>query len=599
MATNNTKLINTRIKNKVDTLSNWNSATGTLLNGEIAIVRVPTGGTYVNPVTNKSEPEIELLMKVGDGSKTFAQLPWLSAKASDVYNWAKGSTAEGVELTISTGENSTSKQSLATWIKTFYDNDAAHDATLEAHGKALKDLIGDDTTGGSIADAIKAAIDKLDHIDESKAANTIVKAVAQTDGKVTVTYGSITEAELPDISASKIKVDANTTLTTKLGAMDADIEAVEAKLDGVTKVTTSISDAINALDVNEPTASGTSTSFIATAKQEDGKIVVTKKNLPTASDSVAGITTLGVSGGAATHDAVFGTNGLSSKVEKNTSDIEGIKVAIAGGVHFRGTVTAEPSATTTKVGDFTIAAGDVVIYSGKEYICTAVVEGKPSWEQLGDVTRIGALETKIDNLDYSNTTDSGANKFVTNVTQTDGKIAVTFARPTSADVSHSTSTVKATLENHDSRIEAVEEKLADVTDTVGASITAALDNLDFTDPTTGGNTSDYQFIATVSQENGQISATKKTIPDASTTVKGVVKLNNTLTSTSTTEAATANAVKTVQGNIDSVDERVEAVEDNYVKFVPKSTSDTTQGKLCVGKTGTDVIIFDCGGASDL
>lgn len=599
MATNNTKLINTRIKNKVDTLSNWNSATGTLLNGEIAIVRVPTGGTYVNPVTNKSEPEIELLMKVGDGSKTFAQLPWLSAKASDVYNWAKGSTAEGVELTISTGENSTSKQSLATWIKTFYDNDAAHDATLEAHGKALKDLIGDDTTGGSIADAIKAAIDKLDHIDESKAANTIVKAVAQTDGKVTVTYGSITEAELPDISASKIKVDANTTLTTKLGAMDADIEAVEAKLDGITKVTTSISDAINALDVNEPTASGTSTSFIATAKQEDGRIVVTKKNLPTASDSVAGITTLGVSGGAATHDAVFGTNGLSSKVEKNTSDIEGIKVAIAGGVHFRGTVTAEPSATTTKVGDFTIAAGDVVIYSGKEYICTAVVEGKPSWEQLGDVTRIGALETKIDNLDYSNTTDSGANKFVTNVTQTDGKIAVTFARPTSADVSHSASTVKATLENHDSRIEGVEAKLTDVSNTVGASITAELDKLDFASPTTGGDTNDYQFIDTVSQENGKISATKKTIPDASTTVKGVVKLYDGVDSDSTTEAATAHVVKTVKGSLDGVDGRVAAVEDNYVKFVPKSASDTTQGKLYVGTAGTDVIIFDCGGASDL
>jgi hypothetical protein len=28
-------------------------------------------------------------MKVGDGTSTFAQLPWISAKAADVYAWAK------------------------------------------------------------------------------------------------------------------------------------------------------------------------------------------------------------------------------------------------------------------------------------------------------------------------------------------------------------------------------------------------------------------------------------------------------------------------------------------------------------------------------
>jgi hypothetical protein len=86
-----TKTLITRIKNKVDTYSNWVDTTG-LLDGEIAIVRVPTNEVYVNPVTGKSEPVVELLMKVGDGEHDFNDLPWLSAKASDVYDWAKAAT---------------------------------------------------------------------------------------------------------------------------------------------------------------------------------------------------------------------------------------------------------------------------------------------------------------------------------------------------------------------------------------------------------------------------------------------------------------------------------------------------------------------------
>ena len=84
-----TKSINTRIKNRVDTLSAWLGEGVELLSGEIAVVRVPTGDSYVNPVTGVEEPVTEFLMKVGDGSNSFDQLPWLSAKASDVYNWAK------------------------------------------------------------------------------------------------------------------------------------------------------------------------------------------------------------------------------------------------------------------------------------------------------------------------------------------------------------------------------------------------------------------------------------------------------------------------------------------------------------------------------
>ena len=60
MATEN-KVLNTRIKLKRDTSANWESNNPTLLNGEIIIVDTAAG---------------EVRFKIGDGSKTYTQLPF-------------------------------------------------------------------------------------------------------------------------------------------------------------------------------------------------------------------------------------------------------------------------------------------------------------------------------------------------------------------------------------------------------------------------------------------------------------------------------------------------------------------------------------------
>jgi hypothetical protein len=85
------KTIKTRIKHRIDTLANWLNSTDILLSGEIAIVSTQAEEAYLNPVTGKTEPVADLLIKIGDGTKTFSELPWLSAKAADVYDWAKAS----------------------------------------------------------------------------------------------------------------------------------------------------------------------------------------------------------------------------------------------------------------------------------------------------------------------------------------------------------------------------------------------------------------------------------------------------------------------------------------------------------------------------
>lgn len=70
------------------------------------------------------------------------------------------------------------------------------------------------------------------------------------------------------------------------------------------------------------------------------------------------------------------------------------------------------------------------------------------------------------------------------------------------------------------------------------------------DPTANG--SGLTFIATASQNaNGDMTVTKKTVQDGTTSQKGVVQLSDSTSSTSTTLAATANAVKTAKDAADA------------------------------------------------
>lgn len=83
--------LNTRVQLKFDTWENWkNAGTFIPLQGEVCIVHIPekteTGAIQSIPPA--------FLIKVGDGITNFETLPWLSALAADVYNWAKKSAEE-------------------------------------------------------------------------------------------------------------------------------------------------------------------------------------------------------------------------------------------------------------------------------------------------------------------------------------------------------------------------------------------------------------------------------------------------------------------------------------------------------------------------
>lgn len=83
----NEKILNTRIQLKYDSYKNWVEKNPTLLSGEIAIAYLPPRpeAEHANPAPTAVASAT--LIKVGPGQ--FNALPWLSATAADVYDWAK------------------------------------------------------------------------------------------------------------------------------------------------------------------------------------------------------------------------------------------------------------------------------------------------------------------------------------------------------------------------------------------------------------------------------------------------------------------------------------------------------------------------------
>lgn len=75
--------LNVRISHKYDSWQAWQDSTIVLNKGELAICEIPAQQTE----TGLTPPAIGV--KVGDGEKTFKQLPWIQATAGDVHSWAK------------------------------------------------------------------------------------------------------------------------------------------------------------------------------------------------------------------------------------------------------------------------------------------------------------------------------------------------------------------------------------------------------------------------------------------------------------------------------------------------------------------------------
>ena len=264
------KQLNTRIQLKYDSLANWNANGHVVLKkGEIGICAIPSGSSAVNG--DSARPQI--LFKVGDDSSTFANLPWASAKAADVYDWAKqanlpvtkvgsGNVVSGIEwdetnkgikfttASVATSESletvQTNLSNLTDKVNGMYTNaqiDAAVAAAKKAGDDAADALASYKTTNNAaVADAKKAGTDAAAALETYKGTNN--QAISDINASIEDIVDGTTKVKNAE-NADKATSDANgnniaSTYETKVDAQayqttnNARVKAVEDDIAEIT-----------------------------------------------------------------------------------------------------------------------------------------------------------------------------------------------------------------------------------------------------------------------------------------------------------------------------------------------------------------------------
>lgn len=212
-----------RIQLKYDTLTNWNSSTIILKQGEIAIAEVPSNASDsgLNP------PAIGI--KVGNGTDRFSNLPWIQAVAGDVYSWAKAankptyqaSEIENLDSYIAsvsgngriyrivkgTGQNDNiyyleyMETNGTTWTR-----DTTYTINLQSFDTRLSTLENWADTSYSLSTQVGSLIaNRLANLNLADAAveHQVVTAVSQTNGQIAVTRRALAA---DDISSGTLPV---------------------------------------------------------------------------------------------------------------------------------------------------------------------------------------------------------------------------------------------------------------------------------------------------------------------------------------------------------------------------------------------------------
>ena len=394
------KTLNTRIQLKNASLSDWNSSNLKLLAGEIALAAVnttrPDGqGGHINVPT--------YLMKVGDGQKTFSQLNWLAAPASDVHEWAKKETLQYADLP----------------------------ATLQTEIDNLQAAVG---SGGSVDTKINAAISALKEactVADTAVTKQFVTAVAQDDGKIAVTRRALTADDIPALAISKITglqdaldlkatVAEVQTLREKVQGTDGTGGLVKAIADEETArkaADKTLTDAVALINnTTIPNLQTNLTKEIDAAKSAasiaDGKAVQAQNEVDALETVVTNLTTTVANNKSAAETAVSNEASTRQAEDKKLSDaIDQLKTDIGNlenVMNFRGAVEALPAVAGYQDGDVVVVtAGD---NKGKEYVLS---DG--AWVEFGNTDansaaisalqgRMTTAEADIDALESSRAT---------------------------------------------------------------------------------------------------------------------------------------------------------------------------------------------------
>ena len=231
--------LKTRIALKYDEYTAWQNSTLELLPGEVAICEIPgTTKTVVNDqgkeVTVQVAPTV--LFKVGNAEKkTFKDLPWASAKAADVYTWAKASEITLSEDTktitfVGGGENGTNLEfSFDFYTTEEIDNKISNINTELA---AVKEALGFGEDATALTDRVEDVEAMLAGIGGKDEPATVVAAIAAESAAIKTAYETYADkAEEDAVTAAKAYADEiKTAQATKDAAQDEAIQANAAAI---------------------------------------------------------------------------------------------------------------------------------------------------------------------------------------------------------------------------------------------------------------------------------------------------------------------------------------------------------------------------------
>lgn len=414
------KTLQTRIQLKYDTWNNWNKAAAKALvlkRGELATVYVPASTS-----SGETTSEPAFLLKVGDGTTAFENLPWVQAKAADVYEWAKAANKPTYSASEITG--------LDTYI------------SGQVKDTNTKYQIVQDGTDGHII--------KLQKKDLTDASWTTVDTITIPDNDTTYTLTS------GDSNGTVKFNNAEVAVTGLKSAAYQDSSAFDSA-GAASAVLGTTSDAAGAATVygaNKAASNAQTTANAAMPKAGGTFTGAVSVPAPTADAHAARKVDVSNAQTAAATDATTKANQALADAKAYTDT----KTAgLTGAMHFVGTSTTDPTGTTGPTVDgkaYTGKSGDVVLWEKKEFVYNGT-----EWKLLGDEGSYALKTTTVNGYSLDN-----------NITLT------------AADVG------------------------ADAAGTASGLVNA----LSLTK--VGGGTGEY--IASITQTKGQVSATKGTLPTA-------------------------------------------------------------------------------------
>ena len=523
-----TKTFNTRIRNKIDTFSNWTKNDPVLLNGEIGIVVVPAS-------TGAVQQEPAILIKIGDGTKKFSELEFISSKAADVYGWAKEATKPTYAASEISGlSDYISGQIQDTDTQYKIEADAGNARKFYLYSKPLNGSWGTTpvstieipetvytlatgTANGTVKFngtdvAVKglgsAAYTNANAYDASGSANAaLASAKKYADGKdaaiaAAKKAGDDAQADVDALETKVGTVASGKTVVQMIAGAQADVDALETKVgtvsDGKT-VVQMIADAQAAATYDDTALKGrvtnTETAINTLNGNGDGSV---KKQV---ADAVAGIvadapeaydTLKEISDWISTHAS--DASSMNSQINANKTAIATLNGTGAGSVS-KAVADAKAdvqSKIDTHAGNTTvhITANERTAWNGKTTMSAVEAKGYQTEAQVKAIKVNNA--TAADKLKTARAISLTGD--ATGSADFDGSEAISIA-VTVADDSHN-----HVISNVDGLQDALNAKATP------ADITAAIGNLDVSDTAVAG-----QVVSAVSEADGKISVTRRQV----------------------------------------------------------------------------------------